>query len=236
MWSPVLENMFAELRRKNSRVLTLENQKAEEIRQLLLFIYPTVQKPITEGNCYCLLELAQQFQMPKVTEKCEEYLLKTLNTNCEVVDLLVLSAKYKMRSLREECLHRAKQMDWKVLQRHNLYDQIDLKDYREIAEQIIHSLQLELDAAKHKASLLEEDASVYSRQRAVSNAPSTTIVNAGLASPIFPRKQIVQPRPQKSQPVKVYFNSTMKVTPAKGAPPSIPKRAYFPVKPIIKEF
>lgn len=266
MWSPVLENMFTELKRKNSRVLTLENQKCEEIRELLLFIYPTVQKPVTEGNCYFLLELAEQFQMPKVTEKCEEYLLKTMaESSSEIVDLLVLAAKYQMATLREECLQKVKQLEWRDLERHNLYEQIDLKDYREIAEQKIHSVQQELNAANKKISLLEEDAVLFSRQRDVSNAPSTTVVNAGLASPIFPRKQIVQPRPQRSNPVKVSFHSSVKATqtnnkiptvpvkatpaknvpstvpdtlsPAREHPPPIPKRThYYPIKPIIKEF
>jgi hypothetical protein len=242
MFSSVLESMFTDLKRKNLRVLTLENQKPNEIRELLLVIYPTIGRPVNEDNCYFLLELAQQFQMNKVTEQCEEYLLKTLKSSGEVVDLLVLASKYQMRTLREECLQLTKQLEWKVILQHNLYEQIDLKDYREIAEQRLRTLQNELENEKQKVYLLEDEVDCFRRQRDLVQAPSSSIVNSGLASPRMPRKQIVQPC--KSRPVQVVFNS--KIKPSAGStpdnshtgPPQVPKRVHFPVKPqpIIKEF
>ncbi|XP_031560771.1 ring canal kelch protein-like [Actinia tenebrosa] len=241
MWSPVFENMFAELKRKNARVLTLEKQKPNEIRELLLVIYPTIKRPINENNCYYLLEIAEQFQMRKVTEQCEEYLMRTLKSGSELVDLLVLASKYNMRILREECLKLTKQLEWKVIQQHNLYEQIELKDYREIAEERLRSLHNDHQSEKEKAFRLEEELDYYRRQGELARTPSSCVVNPGLASPRLPRKQIVQPC--KSRPVQVVLNTRIKPavqSPEKSphVPPPVPKRAHFPVKPqpIIKEF
>lgn len=241
MWSPVFEDMFAELKRKNSRVLTLENQKPNEIRELLLVIYPTIKRPVNEENCYHLLEIAQQFRMRKVTEQCEEYLLKTLKSGSELVDLLVLASKYNMTTLREECLKLTKQLEWKVIQQHNLYQQIDLQDYREIAEERLRSLQSDLQSEKEKVFRLEDELDYYRRQAELARTPSSSVVNPGLASPRMPRRQIVQPC--KSRPVQVVLNTRIKpgvLSPEKSIhiPPPVPKRAHFPVKPqpIIKEF
>ena len=54
--------------------------KSAEIKEMLLVICPTSAKPIGESNYTFLLDLAKEYMMAKITEKCESYLVGRLGS------------------------------------------------------------------------------------------------------------------------------------------------------------
>lgn len=73
MWSPVFSRMFtADFKEKTAQTLPLPEKKASEIREMLLVIYPTSAKQIDESNYHFLLNLADEYMMKSLVEKCEE--------------------------------------------------------------------------------------------------------------------------------------------------------------------
>ena len=75
MWSPVFTMMFAA---GTTNLFPLPGKKSAEIKEMLLVIYPTSGKPIDQTNYAFLLDLATEYKMMKLTEKCENYLILRL--------------------------------------------------------------------------------------------------------------------------------------------------------------
>ena len=75
MWSPVFTMMFAA---GTDNLFPLPGKKSAEINEMLLVIYPTSGKPIDQTNYAFLLDLATEYKMMKLTEKCENYLILRL--------------------------------------------------------------------------------------------------------------------------------------------------------------
>ena len=71
MWSPVFTMMFAA---GTDNLFPLPGKKSAEINEMLSVIYPTSGKPIDQTNYAFLLDLATEYKMMKLTEKCENYL------------------------------------------------------------------------------------------------------------------------------------------------------------------
>ena len=81
MWSEVFSTMFtSQFKEKTALEVPLPGKKSAEIKEMLLVIYPTSAKPIDEGNNAFLLDLAKEYMMAKITEKCESYLLGRLSS------------------------------------------------------------------------------------------------------------------------------------------------------------
>ena len=67
LWSPVFEKMFTTaFQEKTKEEIRLPGEKANETKELLLMIYPSVTgKPwvrVTHDNCYFLAKLALEYQ------------------------------------------------------------------------------------------------------------------------------------------------------------------------------
>lgn len=75
MWSPVFTMMFAA---GTDNLFPLPGKKSAEINEMLLVIYPTSGKLIDQANYAFLLDLATEYKMMKLTEKCENYLILRL--------------------------------------------------------------------------------------------------------------------------------------------------------------
>ena len=75
MWSPVFTMMFAA---GTANLFPLPGKKSAEIKEMLLVIYPTSGKPIDQTNYAFLLDLATEYKMMNLTEKCENYLILRL--------------------------------------------------------------------------------------------------------------------------------------------------------------
>ena len=71
MWSPIFTMMFAA---GTANLFPLSGKKSAEIKEMLLIIYI----PIDETNYAFLLDLAKEYMMMKLTEKCENYLILSL--------------------------------------------------------------------------------------------------------------------------------------------------------------
>ena len=81
MRSEVFTTMFtAQFKEKTAEEVPLPGKKSAEIREMLLVIYPTSAKPIVESNYTFLLDLAKEYMMAKITEKCESDLVGRLGS------------------------------------------------------------------------------------------------------------------------------------------------------------
>ena len=79
IWSPVFERMFtSDFKEKNSDEIPLPGKKASEVNELLQIMYPSLEeKVITRNSCYFLLNLAREYQIASITEKCEDFGVQT---------------------------------------------------------------------------------------------------------------------------------------------------------------
>ena len=120
MCSPVFETMFtSNFKEKDQSEIHLTEKKANQVKELLLVIYPmSTAKSINQENVNYLLELADQYQMEQLTERCETHLVAFLQT-CKfgrigkAISFFVLAEKYRLQKLRKDCiefLHRLQ--DW----------------------------------------------------------------------------------------------------------------------------
>ena len=154
MLSEVFSTMFtAQFKEKTAEEVPLPGKKSAEIKEMLLVIYPTSAKPIDESNYAFLLDLAKEYMMAKLTEKCERYLIGLLGSpdyyhsacacgysrrkyakkgNC--LELLVIAQTYGLDSLETACIQRAKRIRFADMKNDNDFDKISADNYRKIVE------------------------------------------------------------------------------------------------------
>ena len=157
IWSPVFSRMFAaEFKEKTAEEIPLPGKKASEIKELLLMIYPTSSRQISESNYGFLLDLAREYMMKKLTEKCESYLLtkvteklktvqvRQIKSSCECLDLLGIAQEYELEKLQSACVGKAQRLSLTELKNHKMYDKIRFPNYRKIAEGKIGQMEEEL--------------------------------------------------------------------------------------------
>lgn len=157
IWSPVFSRMFAaEFKEKTAEEIPLPGKKASEIKELLLMIYPTSTRQINESNYGYLLDLAKEYMMIKLTEKCESYLLTKVTEKveavpvrppkprCECLDLLGIAQEYELEKLQPACVKAAQGLSLSELKNHKMYEKISLPNYRKIAEGKIGKMEREL--------------------------------------------------------------------------------------------
>ena len=157
MWSEVFSTMFtSQFKEKTAAEVPLPGKKSAEIKEMLLVIYPTSAKPIDESNNAFLLDLAKEYMMAKITEKCESYLLGRLSSpksyegvcctcgnwraywrkeNC--LELLVMAQNYGLNRLETACIERTKRIKFAELKNDNNFDKISPANYRKIVEGIL---------------------------------------------------------------------------------------------------
>ena len=94
MWSEVFATMFTtQFKEKTAEEVPLPGKKSSEMKEMLLVIYPTSAKPIDTENYAFLLDLAKEYMMAKITEKCEAFLMygdekrQTLGNCLELLDI-----------------------------------------------------------------------------------------------------------------------------------------------------
>ncbi|CAH1773706.1 unnamed protein product [Owenia fusiformis] len=103
-WSPVFKQMFLKTTPKKKKYrLALTDKNLEQIRELLHCIYSS-QKPVTDENVYYLLQLAEEYQIIKVTERCELFLI----SQDPSVESLVLAQRYNLSNLRQHAINLLK--------------------------------------------------------------------------------------------------------------------------------
>jgi len=170
MWSPVFTAQFKE---KTAEEIPLPGKKASEIKEMLLVIYPTSAKPIDDGNYVFLLELAKEYMMTKLAQKCEISLMDRLEkpqllrrrqlqlgqssyfitntpnrsshtTGLDCLVLLDIAETYELERLQTACINIAKCMSLEDFKKHDMYKKISFPNYRAIVEGMIERMKEEL--------------------------------------------------------------------------------------------
>ena len=153
MWSKVFSTMFtSQFKEKTAEEVPLPGKKSAEIKEMLLVIYPTSAKPIDGSNYAFLLDLAKEYMMTKMTEKCEKYLIDRLGSassfqgrcKCgnkrnyvrkgDCLELLVIAQNYGLDRLETACIERAKKIQFAELKNDTNFDKICASNYRKIVE------------------------------------------------------------------------------------------------------
>ncbi|XP_068689176.1 uncharacterized protein [Montipora foliosa] len=155
MSSPVFSRMFAgDYKEKNAKLLPLPGKNCNEIKEMLLAIYPTSWKPVDERNYNFLLSLAQEYQMMKLTEKCEDYLMVAVakNQGSDVMETLVLAQDYALKRLLDECIDRTQMLSNNDVKGHPLYDQIEPLSQRRMIELQMQKGEKEIERMQRLAN------------------------------------------------------------------------------------
>ena len=153
-WSPVFERMFtSDFKEKNSEEIPLPGKKASEFKELLQIMYPSLEgKVITRNNCYFLLDLAREYQIAPITQKCEDFLVSAVKTRMEndVLAVLIVGQNYELQTLIKSCVYEARRLSLNELKHHTKRCEIDPNNYIQIAEGIME--RLEKQGSEVKAS------------------------------------------------------------------------------------
>lgn len=149
LWSPVFEKMFtAAFQERTKQEIPLPDKKANEIKELLLMIYPNVTgKPwvrVTHNNCYFLTKLAQEYQIDAIAQQCEDFLVDKMRKRKDILNELIFAQTYKMEKLVLNSITDASHLSIKELNGHDMCDQIEPSNYKTIVEGIVGRLEGEL--------------------------------------------------------------------------------------------
>ena len=146
IWSPVFKKMFtSEFKEKKNDEIPLPGKKANEIKQLLYMMYPSLEeKQVTKANCYFLLELAHEYRIESIVEKCQSFMVFMVKEKMEddVLAMLIYGQKYQLKSLISACidgLDETRRLSLKELKQHK--EEIEPDNYQAIAEGIIQRLE-----------------------------------------------------------------------------------------------
>ena len=161
--SPVFEKMFtSEFQEKEKKEISLPGKKANEVKELLQVIYPTVErKPpheIKEENCHYLLSLAHEYQMAAITQRCEDFIVKIMKEsfsakkNPGIIAELVFAQTYNLKKLKQASIELAQSLTLPELKKQTGYDEIHSENLQEIMERMITRLQSQLSEAKRSLS------------------------------------------------------------------------------------
>ena len=144
-WSPVFEKMFlSDFKEKSNDKIPLPGKKASEIKHLLYMMYPSLEvKPFTKSNCYFLFELAREYQMESIAQKCEALMVSMVKqrTERDVLAMLIYGQKYQLKSLISTCIYEARRLTLKELKQHKRREEVEPDNYVKIAEGIIQRLE-----------------------------------------------------------------------------------------------
>ena len=165
--SPVFENVFtSKFQEKENDEIPFPDKKANEMKELLHVIYPTVErKPpddIKEENCHYLLILAQEYQMEAITQRCEDFIVKIMKEsfsakkNPDIIAELVFAQKYNFKKLKQASIELAQSLTLPELKKQKGYDEIDPENLQEIMERMITRLQSQLSEAKRCQSYCDK--------------------------------------------------------------------------------
>ena len=182
VWSPVFEKMFTtEFKEKNNDEIPLPEKKGSQIKQLLCMLYPSSEeKQVTEENCYFLLELAHEYQIESIVEKCQSFMVFMVKEKMEddVLAVLIYGQKYQLKTLISACIDGARRLSLKELKRHK--EEIKPDNYLLIAEGIIQRLETQCDEVREGSlkSLARVCQNLYwhDREKNNSRAPDTDVV------------------------------------------------------------
>ena len=154
-WSPVFEKMFlSDFKEKSNDEIPLPGKNASEIKHLLHMMYPSLEvKPFTKSNCYFLFELAREYQMESIAQKCEALMVSMVKqrTENDVLAMLIYGQKYQLKSLISTCIYEARRLTLNELKQHKRREEVEPDNYLQIAEKIIQRLEEQCKVTKEQS-------------------------------------------------------------------------------------
>ena len=186
MCSPVFERMFtSDFKEKEAQRIPLPEKKSEDIKEMLLVLYPFA-KPVTGRNVDFLLSLAQEYQIDKLTARCEEYLLEEVGEDDYfAVARLITAQSYNLEKLELRCIDLAKNLSVedlkdldedegsklslenkaKIFEKRSIHLEIAFSkiigSYREALRGIGHKARSELNVPDYRAKLNDDQCFTY---------------------------------------------------------------------------
>jgi len=128
--SPVFESMlFGNFVEGRQDEVQLPGKKAAEIEEMLLCIIPTPMmtniKAIDEANVDLMLEFADEYQIAYLQHRCEAFLIEKMakceNGDDQLLGILRMASKHRMRQLLESCIKRCA-LDFSLLDLQSAFD------------------------------------------------------------------------------------------------------------------
>ena len=135
---------------------------------------------MTKANCYFLLELAHEYRIESIVEKCQSFMVVMVKEKMEddVLAMLIYGQKYQLKSLISACIDEARRLSLKELKRHK--GKIEPDNYLQIAEGIIQRLETQCEEVREGSlKCLErvcESLYWHDREKNKAPAPRTNLV------------------------------------------------------------
>ncbi|GMT33155.1 hypothetical protein PFISCL1PPCAC_24452, partial [Pristionchus fissidentatus] len=105
-WSAFLRAYFtSQMREGQQGVYPIEDCAIDDFREMLDVIYPT-SKPINNWNVHKMLDLADRFIMPMLTNLCEVFLNDDHKHTLSEIEMLILADKYNLFLTRTNVLEK----------------------------------------------------------------------------------------------------------------------------------
>ena len=165
--SPVFEKMFSsEFQEKGKNEVTLPDKKASEVEELLLMLYPSVaEKQITEENCYFLVNLANEYQIEAIVQRCENFMVELVKTRPkDCIIAMIFAEKYELAKLKKAGIEQAYYLTLEELKNDKMYNQMEKKDLMDIMEGIMLRQDKELEKFQQQCQQMKRKISSISCQ------------------------------------------------------------------------
>lgn len=174
LWSSVFSRMFqSDFKEKDQDCIPLPGKTAEEFRQVLHAIYPSVEKPIeTLKNCKVLLSYGREYLMSRLLKRCEAFLSEKLNSYrkevrfsgrrrssemigqekyvSRVMKILILAQEYEFSQLETKCINKLMAVQFSDLKVHPQYENIKSANRLLILEGRVSELEKEQKEQKER--------------------------------------------------------------------------------------
>lgn len=134
--SQVFDDIFIT---KNADAISLPGKKADDVREMLFAIYPHVWKDISDENCVCLIELAHEYKIQSLLERCENYLKNRKNSAEEALHLILLSQMFHLsEDFIQLCMEVAKRIPPCSLEASDVFGKLNPLIARELLKESVN--------------------------------------------------------------------------------------------------
>lgn len=146
--SPVFERMFTVQFHENiENCVKLRGKNSEAFHEMLLFLHPRIQRPLTGGTAMKIYQYAHEYEIPTALTETERLLEKELESLTNIrayawilnraFDILLFAEKYENDKLRSCACERISVMPSETFMKH-----INYKDMSEKSKQDILTCRL----------------------------------------------------------------------------------------------
>ncbi|KAL4223150.1 hypothetical protein ACF0H5_016622 [Mactra antiquata] len=120
--SPILKSLLSMKGNDDNVEMPLSGKKYSHMVEFLSCIYPDILAPITEENAEVVLDLADNFQVSRLVDRCEDFLVFDISKTSppphpeKIVRYLSLAAKYELPKLQKATFEAAAKMPSDLLE------------------------------------------------------------------------------------------------------------------------